>query len=141
MKPERRRADERVTVLPTTCWECSTLCGALASVSEGRVVDVAPNPAHPTSKGAFCVKGMRGLPESTYGRERITYPMRRIGARGSGQFERISWDSALDTMADRLADVRARHGPLSIAGAVSGAFFSRGAIIALPCDRSVRRTG
>ncbi|MFM9883793.1 MAG: molybdopterin-dependent oxidoreductase [Burkholderiales bacterium] len=131
MKPERIRTDETITLLPTTCWECSTLCGALASVRKGRVVDVAPNPAHPTSRGAFCVKGMRGLPESTYGRERITTPMRRVGARGSGSFERISWDSALDTMADRLADVRARHGPLAIAGAVSGAFFSRGAIIAL----------
>ncbi len=129
MRAEKKNALDRG--LPTTCWECSTLCGALATVRDGRVVEVLPNPAHPTSQGAFCIKGMRGLPESTYGPERITHPMRRVGARGGGQFERISWDAALDEMADRLAEVRTRHGPLSIAGAVSGAFFSRGAIIAL----------
>ena len=129
MRAEKKNVLDRG--LPTTCWECSTLCGALATVRDGRVVEVLPNPAHPTSQGAFCVKGMRGLPESTYGPERITHPMRRVGARGGGQFERISWDAALDEMADRLAEVRTRHGALSIAGAVSGAFFSRGAIIAL----------
>ena len=129
MKAAARESLDKVS--PTTCWECSTLCGALASVRDGRVVDVAPNPTHPTSQGAFCVKGMRGLPESTYGRDRITYPMRRVGPRGSGKFERISWDTALDEMADQLARVRTQHGPLAIAGAVSGAFFSRGAVIAL----------
>lgn len=118
-------------VVPTTCWECSTLCGALATVREGRVVDVAPNAQHPTSRGAFCVKGMRGLPESTYGSSRIVHPLRRVGPRGGGHFERVSWDVALDAMADGIARTRAGHGPLAIAGAVSGAFFSRGAIVAL----------
>ncbi len=119
------------TIVPTTCWECSTLCGALATVRDARVTEVLPNAAHPTSQGAFCVKGMRGLPESTYGTGRIVHPMRRIGPRGSGQFERISWDVALDAMAEGMARARAEHGPLAIAGAVSGAFFSRGAIVAL----------
>ena len=65
--------------LPSTCWECSTLCGALLTVGDdGRVVHVAPNPAHPASRGAFCVKGIRGLPELTYGAGRILAPLRRI---------------------------------------------------------------
>jgi len=119
------------TTIASTCWECSTACGALVSVRDGKVVKVGPNAAHPHSRGAFCVKGIRALPESTYQDSRLRYPLRRIGARGAGGWARISWDAALDEMADRLADVRARHGPLALAGAVSGAYFSRGAIVAL----------
>ena len=88
--------------VPSTCWECSTLCGALLTVGDdGRVVHVAPNPAHPASRGAFCVKGIRGLPELTYGAGRILAPLRRTGARGEGGWREISWDEALDEMADR----------------------------------------
>ena len=57
--------------------------------------------------------------------------MRRAGARGSGQWDEISWDDALEEMADRLLAVRAEHGPEAIIGAVSSAFFSRGAMVAL----------
>ena len=119
------------TTVPTTCWECSTLCGALARVDNGRVTRIDPNPAHPASRGAFCVKGIRGLSEITYGEKRLLHPLRRIGGRGSNQWEEISWEAALDAMAAGFAGVRAKHGPLALAGAVGGAFFSRGAIVAL----------
>lgn len=116
---------------PSTCWECSTRCGSLVTVKDGKVAKVGPNPDHPGSKGAFCVKGIRALPELTYGPNRVRRPMRRIGPRGSGQWQEISWDAALNEMADRLLAVREEHGPLSLAGAVSSAFFSRGAAVAL----------
>src|SRR5712691_2617885 len=116
---------------PTTCWECSTCCGALATVHAGRVVDFAPNRDHPYSKGAFCIKGIRGAPGITYHPNRLLYPQRRAGARGEGKWARISWDEALDEMADRLAEVRQTHGPEAIVGATSGAFFSRSVILAL----------
>ena len=116
---------------PTTCWECSTCCGALATVREGRVVDFQPNRDHPYSKGAFCIKGIRGAPGITYGPNRLLYPMRRRGARGEGKWARISWDEALDEMADRLAEVRRKYGPEAIVGATSGAYFSRSVILAL----------
>ncbi len=121
----------RSTTVPTTCWECSTCCGALARVDNGRVTRVDPNPAHPASRGAFCVKGIRGLSEITYGEKRLLRPLRRIGERGSNRWEEISWDTALDALAEGYAGVREKHGPLALAGAVGGAFFSRGAIIAL----------
>ena len=57
--------------------------------------------------------------------------MRRVGARGEGKWARISWDEALDEMADRLAQVRQNYGPEAIVGATSGAFFSRSVILAL----------
>ncbi len=117
--------------VPTTCWECSTCCGALAHVENGRVTRVDPNPAHPASRGAFCVKGIRGLSELTYGEKRLLHPLRRVGERGSNQWERISGDAALDAMAEGFSAARAAHGPLSLAGAVGGAFFSRGPVVAL----------
>ena len=119
-----------VTV-PTTCWECSTLCGALARVDNGRVTRIDPNPAHPASRGAFCVKGIRGLSELTYGAKRLIHPLRRVGERGSNRWEEISWTAALDGIAEGYTAVREKHGPLSLAGAVGGAFFSRGPIVAL----------
>ncbi len=117
--------------VPTTCWECSTCCGALARVDGGRVTRIDPNPDHPASRGAFCVKGIRGLAEVTYGKARLLHPLKRVGERGSNQWQEISWDEALDAMANGFAASRAKHGPLSLAAAVGGAFFSRGAVVAL----------
>ncbi len=119
------------TVHPSQCWECNTYCGSLVTLRDGQVTKIAPNPDHPGSKGGFCVKGIRAVREWTDNDSRLQYPMRRVGSRGSGKWERISWDGALSEMADRLAATRATYGPLSIAGAVSGAAFSRGAVMAL----------
>lgn len=119
------------TVLPSQCWECNTYCGSLITMRDGKVAKIGPNPDHPGSKGAFCVKGIRAVREWTDNDSRLLHPMRRVGPRGSGEWQRISWDDALDEMADKLAAVRRDHGPLSIAGTVSGAAFSRGAVMAL----------
>ena len=97
----------------------------------GRVVAYAPNRDHPYSKGAFCIKGMRGAPAITYGPSRLLYPMRRVGARGEGKWARISWDAALEEMATQLHRVRQQYGPQAIVGATSGAYFSRSVILAL----------
>ena len=98
---------------------------------DGRVVDFAPNRDNPYSKGAFCIKGIRGAPGITYGPNRLLHPMRRTGARGEGKWARVSWDEALEEMAERLAQVRQKYGPEAIVGATSGAYFSRSVILAL----------
>ncbi len=118
-------------IVPSTCWECGTLCGSLMTVAAGVVTKIAPNPAHPASKGAFCVKGMRSIRDWTYQDGRLTTPLRRVGPRGGGAFEPTTWDAALDEIADRLAAIRREHGPRAIAGATNGAFFSRGLMMAL----------
>ena len=125
------RATRADGVYPTTCWECSTCCGALATVRDGKVVDFQPNRDNPHSKGAFCIKGIRGAPGITYHENRLLHPMRRTAARGEGKWARISWDVALEEMADRLAEVRRKYGPEAIVGATSGAYFSRSVILAL----------
>ena len=67
-------------IVPSTCWECGTLCGALLTLDDaGHVTKVAPNPTHPTSRGAFCVKGIRGLPEWTDHPDRLLHPLRPRG--------------------------------------------------------------
>ena len=53
-------------VVPSTCWECGAICGSLLTVRDGKVLKIAPNPAHPSSRGAFCVKGIRAAHEWTY---------------------------------------------------------------------------
>ena len=116
---------------PSTCWECGTICGSLVTVKDGQVAKVGPNPDHPATRGAFCVKGILGAPGWTTHPSRLTQPLRRVGARGEGRWEPLGWDDALDVMADGIASVRDRFGPLAIAGAVSGAFFSRGLTVAL----------
>ena len=118
-------------VVPSTCWECSTCCGALLTLDGDRVTDVAPNPQHPASRGAFCIKGIRGMPGLAYGEDRLLYPMRRDGERGSGRWKRISWEEALDEMAAQLDAVRTKYSPLALAGATSGAFFPRSIALAL----------
>ena len=117
--------------IPSTCWECSTTCGGLLDVRNDRVVDIRPNRNHPGSRGAFCAKGIRALPHWTYGERRVLHPLKRSGARGDGNWQQLSFDAAMDEVAEKLLRVHQRDGPLAIAGAVSGAFFSRGAIMAL----------
>ena len=124
-------SEQAAVTVATTCWECSTCCGALATLNEGRVTEIAPNTAHPGSAGMFCVKGFRGMTGIADNAQRLLYPLRRVGPRGSGDWQRIGWDEALDEMADRLAAVRTAHGPLAIAGATSGGYFSRSVIHAL----------
>lgn len=117
--------------IPSTCWECSTCCGVLLEVEAGRVKEVAPNPAHPASRGALCIKGVRGLPGIAYSERRLLHPLRRVGARGEGRWTEVSWDEALDEVAQGLARVRQQYGPPAVVGATSGGFFSRSVVVAL----------
>jgi anaerobic selenocysteine-containing dehydrogenase len=94
---------------PTTSWKCSTCCGALATVRDGRVVDFAPSRDHPYSKGAFCIKGIRGAPGITYGAGRLLHLLRRTGAR-RGRGAHLLGRGRFDEMADRLAQVRQKYG-------------------------------
>src|ERR1700751_3922258 len=115
---DRAEASPAQSVVPSTCWECGTICGSLLTLENGKVTNIAPNPSHPASKGAFCVKGIRAAHEWTYQSTRLRQPLRRTGPRGSGQFAPVGWDEALDEMAEGVLKVRAEHGPLALAGAV-----------------------
>jgi anaerobic selenocysteine-containing dehydrogenase len=76
----------------------------LVEVEDGRATKVSGDPDHPTTQGFLCTKVTRYL-ERVYNPDRVLYPMRRIGAKGEGRFERISWDEALNTIARRFREI------------------------------------
>jgi anaerobic selenocysteine-containing dehydrogenase len=77
----------------------------LVTVESGRATRVAGDPDHPVTQGFLCAKVNRYV-ERTYHRDRLLYPMRRVGPKGAGRFERISWDAALTEIAERLNAIR-----------------------------------
>ncbi len=87
--------------------DCPDTCAMRVTVTDGVAVKVQGDPDHPTTHGALCTKVSR-YPERTYHAERVLHPLRRVGPKGSGQFERVSWDAALDEIAHRLKAIAAR---------------------------------
>ncbi len=89
------------------------------TVEAGRVVRIQGDPEHTTTQGALCTKVSR-YAERTYHEERVTFPLRRVGAKGNGEFVRVSWDEALSDIAQRLKGMAARDAqavvPYSYAG-------------------------
>ena len=100
------------SLVATTCFNCEAACGLLAYVDqETRLVKkFEGNPRHPGSRGRNCAKGPATLNQIT-DPERILYPMRRTGARGAGQWERVTWDAALDDVAGRIRSAIQRGEP------------------------------
>ena len=77
------------------------------TVQDGRAIKVQGDPDHPPTHGALCTKVSR-YPERTYHPERVLFPMRRVGPKGLGRFERVSWEDALSDISQRLAAIAAR---------------------------------
>ena len=106
-------------VIPTFCHGCGSYkprCGLLCHVRNGRFVRVEGNPeafnnGMPGST-SLCAKGLTG-PQFVYAADRLRYPMKRVGAKGEGRFQRITWDEALGTIADKLRETKERYGPES----------------------------
>jgi thiosulfate reductase / polysulfide reductase chain A len=96
--------------IPTLCEMCVWRCGLLAKVQNGRVVKLEGNPDNPHSTGKLCARGQSGL-MTTYDRDRVLNPLIRVGPRGGGQFRRATWDEALDLVAQKLTDIKAKYGP------------------------------
>jgi anaerobic selenocysteine-containing dehydrogenase len=94
--------------------DCPDTCAMLVTVENGRAVRVAGDPDHPFTQGFLCAKVNRYI-ERTYHADRLTRPLRRVGPKGSGRFEAIGWDEALDEIATRLAAIaRSEDGPQAI---------------------------
>ncbi|MGH3503386.1 MAG: molybdopterin-dependent oxidoreductase [Nocardioidaceae bacterium] len=102
-KAHPRKVAREFMLIPTTCFNCESACGLLAHVAKDdlSVTKVEGNPAHPGSRGRNCAKGPATINQVT-DPDRILYPLRQAGPRGSGQWERVSWDEALDDIAARI---------------------------------------
>ena len=92
-------------IIPTVCLLCSSGCGMLARVADGNLVKMEGNPMHPVNLGTLCPKG-QAAPELLYNPDRLTGPLKRVGDRGAGEWEKISWEEAVQIVATRLIDLR-----------------------------------
>lgn len=98
----------------TDCTLCYHSCGCRVTVENGKAVEVRGLESHPINHGKLCVKGKACI-ENVYSPDRIKYPLKKAG---SG-FERVSWDQALDEIADKLNRLKDKHGP-RVLGVFSG---------------------
>ncbi len=94
--------------------DCPDACGMLVTLDGERAISVRGDREHPFTRGFLCHKVSR-YNERVYHRDRLPFPMRRVGPKGSGQFERISWDAALDEIASRFRAIsEGPYGPQAI---------------------------
>lgn len=106
----------------TNCRFCGYLCGLTATVKAGRVTAVEPDPSrYPYDAGIQrgC-RRWRAILEFLDHPDRVNYPLKRVGARGSGQWRQVSWEEALDDVAVRLQVLKARFGPETLATSIGG---------------------
>ena len=127
--------EERASVCT---FDCPDTCSLTVDVDDGRIVKVRGSDALPYTAGVICNKVARDMGAFVHGPQRLVHPLRRVGPKGSGQFERISWEMALDEIHQRVSDVIGRWGlqavmPLNYAGphgflagdSMSSRFFNR----------------
>ena len=98
----------------TFCTLCPQHCGMLVKVENGRPVRFDGDRNNPVAKGKLCIKGTACI-ELNEHPDRLNFPLKRIGDRGSDQWEQISWEQALDEIAAKLSDIRDREGPEALA--------------------------
>ncbi|MEC0184842.1 molybdopterin oxidoreductase family protein [Paenibacillus peoriae] len=118
LQPDLQRGqqmtDQADGIFPAVCpLDCPDTCGLLLHKENGKIVKVTGNPDHPITKGAICNK-VRNMTERVYDPDRVLYPLKRVGPKGAGKFERISWEEAVDTITGRFKELIRTDGPESI---------------------------
>ena len=101
------------SVTKSFCRMCHGGCGVLVYVKDGKVAKIAGDPDCPINHGTLCSKGLASA-QLVYHPDRLTSPVKRIGPKGSGKWERISWDEALDTIAERILHYKEHYGAESV---------------------------
>ena len=114
----------------TLCCGCTRRCGLLIEVEDGKPVKVNGDKEHPLSEGHICARGKVIVLEEALHPDRVKYPLKRVGERGSGKWQRISWDEALEDIAARLKQIKDKYGAEAIVATGSGG---------LTCDQVTRR--
>jgi anaerobic selenocysteine-containing dehydrogenase len=107
------KAGERA--VPTFCAMCGPAanCGVYAFTKNGRFIRVAGMKESPVNAGAVCPKG-QAAPQWVYSPDRLKYPLKRVGKKGEGKFQRTTWDEAIGIIADTLKQQKAKYGPESL---------------------------
>jgi anaerobic selenocysteine-containing dehydrogenase len=103
----------RTTVVGACPHDCPDTCSILTTVEDGKAIAVRGNPDHPFTRGRLCVK-VNNYEERVYSDKRLLYPLKRVGPKGSKQFQRTSWDEAIETIAKRWKSIVATDGAQAI---------------------------
>lgn len=105
-----QKVARRYTLVPTACFNCESACGLLAYVDKTtfEIKKFEGNPVHPGSRGRNCAKGP-ATHNQVYDPERILYPLKRVGKRGEGKWQRITWEQALDEISDKMRKSRQKR--------------------------------
>lgn len=101
-------------LLRTSCHLCHGGCILIAHIKEGKLIKLEGDPDGPLNRGTICEKALAAT-QIIYGSYRIKYPIKRVGERGEGKWQRISWDEALDTIAEKLKYYKDTYGGHTIA--------------------------
>ena len=103
-------------IVPNFCAMCGPGlgCGIYAFVKNGRFTRVEGMRESPLNEGRICAKA-HAAPQWVYSPQRLRYPLKHVGAKGEGRFERISWNEALDLIAAKLKEQKQKYGPESLA--------------------------
>ncbi|MBT4587825.1 MAG: molybdopterin-dependent oxidoreductase [Rhodospirillaceae bacterium] len=113
VEPNADQTAADITIKKSTCRMCHGGCGVNLHIQDERIIKVEGDPDNPMNKGALCPLGASSL-EQIYNPKRLKYPMRRVGERGEGKWERISWDEAYDEMVAKIKETQAEYGEESI---------------------------
>ncbi len=109
--------DSTTRIVRTTSWSagpgCHGTCGVLAHIKNGKLVKVEGDPDHPWNQGRLCARCL-AMTQYVYHPDRITRPLKRVGKRGEGKWEEITWDEAYDFIESEMGRIRAEHGPQSM---------------------------
>ncbi len=109
-----RGGDQGEMVIPTYCDVCFMTCGINVTVKKGKAIKIEGNPLHPLSRGKLCPRGAGGLGQ-LYDKDRIKTPLLRRSFFGVQTFEKVSWEVALDFVAERMNRIKQKYGPQSLA--------------------------
>lgn len=105
---------QSIEVVETVCTVCALRCGVLAHIADGRITKIEPDRNSRLQGSSFCPIGAAVL-ELIYHPDRVKYPLKRVGARGSANWQQITWDEALDTLTQKLNSTKETYGAESVA--------------------------
>lgn len=105
-----------IKIVKSACYSCNMCCEVLVFIDEatGKILKVEGDPESPISRGLLCTKGLASR-DLVYNPGRLRHPLKRVGERGEGKWERISWEEALDRIAEKLIQYREQYGPQGVA--------------------------
>src|SRR6202043_2022525 len=106
-------AAETRTVRGACPQDCPDTCAFIYHVEDGKLVEVTGDPEHPMTRGGLCVK-LKDFAEHHYNPDRILYPMKRVGPKGSGKYKRIGWDEALSPIKSKWTEINDQYGSTAI---------------------------